>query len=904
MGRRGCCMRQQKRTRPAFTTRVFLFLVVHCRFSLFPFLYLSFTSAGQGCKGEDCPMSSYQFARPSDGALRTALKAVLTTSQPPTLVPHPPARNVAWRPRRIVEELKALRCVEALSSFEAELRGLVGLQETRCRTKLVNRAYRDECALREVEHLLAAEAAQRRDVTKNFFAIVRPPFEVLHLCLQEELTRRSLRCEERSIWRALQLRASGSRLGLTEADNRAALGALEEFSRDELRNRRLIELGDNVQREIVVQSCLAGHLRCVDHSKGAQRVRRRLQWQEEIDRATVERLYSLHLILLLQDMNVDFAAAVKRDVVLLSEASRATTQQVRVADCEECVLACLEQEQRLRLTLEEQEHTGFKAVTQAFLLGWRGVYKQITKDSDVTSVFGKIELLVRRDIVDRRRVELGSLLLAFQAQTCVLKRHQAERRSLCQQYIGGARFISTEENREANQLFCDHHVWECQQATLHRATVLAIEEVASSRAIRGAEAQARLACKLKYLAEKLQLQCEEGRQRVAEEEERCLGELRERYVHIFFIKGAGRLFDGERAERMLIEVEESAAAVDTLLPLRQALTHSLVSDACRPLSRLEDEFRARVTVEEARERCCLVRQHVLLSEAAHRIGLFELEHNFWIRHITAQVSAMEADARRLLCSSAEAEMLLVRQCVLEDWEWERRKSIRKCEVLVRESLAFTIRSPARPSLSRLTDATDMWGALEADWGDAASDVATWTANWPLHDRPSLTCYSTLRCEDVLLEAYLERDLIHFMEHCEWLQVLHHTSTTSSAAESSAVDRTCWKLDSLSMRLEPQQRAASINVWHSNQSFDVSFQLTQQPDEAIVGERTISFYAPDAGTTAALMQRDTDAGMVFFLILDDEGTVLACATMVVEVAPKCSAHLCIPLDSNRGFVRLV
>lgn len=849
-------------------------------------------------------MSSYQVPRPSDGALRTTLKAVLTTSQPPPLVPHPPARNVAWRPRRIVEELKALRCVEALSSFEAELRGLVGMQETRYRTKVVNRAYRDECALREVEHLLAAETASRRDATETFFAIVQAPFEVLHLRLQEELTRRSLRCEERSIWRAMQLRASCSRLALTEADNRAALGALEECAREELKNRRLIELGNNLQREIIAQRRLAVHLRCVDHSKGAKRARQRLDWQEEMDRATVERLCSLHLILLLQGVQVDFTAAVKRDVILLSEASGAMAQQVHVADCEDCVLACLDQEQRLRLTLEEQEHTGFKAVTQAFLLGWRGVYKQITKDSDVTSVFGKIELLVRRDIVDQRRLELNTLLLACQAHTCVLKWHQAERRTLCQKYIDGARVISTEENREANQLFCDHHVWQCQQAALQRATVLAVEEVASSCAIRGAEAQARLACKLQYLAEKLQIQCEEGRRRVAEEEERCLSALREHYVHVFFIQGAGRLFVSERAGRMLIELEESAAAVDTLLPLRQALAHSLVSDACRPLWELEDEFRARVAVEEERECCGLVRQHVVLSEATHRIGLFELEHSFWIRPITAQVSAMETDARGRLCRSAEAEMLLVRQCVLEDREWELRKSIRKCEVLVRESLAFTDRSPARPSLLRLTDATDMWGALEADWGDAASDMATWTANWPLDERPSLTCYSTLRCEDVLVEAYLERDLIHFMEHREWLQVLHEANTSNSAAKRSVFDLTSWKLYSLSMRLEPQQRAASINVWHSNQSFDVSFPLTQQPEEAIVGERTISFYAPDAGTTATLMQRDTDAGMVFFLILDDEGTVLACATMVVEVVPKCSAHLCIPLDSNRGFVRLV
>ncbi|CAJ1035744.1 hypothetical protein, conserved [Leishmania lindenbergi] len=849
-------------------------------------------------------MPSYQLARPSDGALRTALQAVLATSQAPPLAPQPSARKVTWRTRRIVEELKALKGVEELSSYEAELRGLVDVQETRCRLKLVNHAYEDECALSGVEDLLAGEAAERRVLTKNFYATVLPPYEVVHLHLQEELERRSLRCHERATWRALHLRAYSSRLGLAEADDRAALGAMEECSREELKNRRLIELGSQLQRELVAQSRFAGHSRCVDHSKTVERARRQLEWQEEMDRVTVERLSSLHIMLLLQDAKVDFSAAIQRDVIRLSVASRATTQQVHLADCKERILTCLEHEQRLRRMVEEQEHTGFKTVTQAFLLGWRAVYKQITKDPDVANVFSKIELLIRRDIVDQRRLEFSSLVLASQEQMSVLTRYQIERRALCQHYIDGARAISDEENREVNDFFRGHHVWQGEQASLHRATVLSTEEVAVRRAIRGAEAQERLVYRLQYLMERLQLQSKEARGRVAEEEERCLDALREQYVQIFFIQGTETLFDGERVERMLIERDESAEAVDMFLPLRQALIHSLVSDACRPLSRLEDEFRARVMVEEARDRRSLIRQQVALSETVNRIGLFKLERSFWQDIIAARVSALEGDERRRLCTSAVAEMLLMRQDVLEDWECASRQYLCKSEALVREGLALTNVLPARSSSWFLTDVTDMWGALEADWGDAASDTATWIANSPLHGPSSLTCSSTLRCEDVLVDAYLERDLIHFMEHREWLQFVHDARKTDSAAASSAVDPPCWKLHSLSMRLESQQRASSINVWHSDNSFDVSFPLVQSSNEAIVSGRTISFYEPDTGATAALIQRDTGAGMVFFLILDDEGTVLASATMAIEMAPMCTAHLCIALDNIRGFIRLV
>ncbi|KAG5488409.1 hypothetical protein JIQ42_00011 [Leishmania sp. Namibia] len=849
-------------------------------------------------------MSSSQLVRPSDGALLTALQAVLTTVQPPPLVPHPPARKVAWRTRRIIEELKALSGVEALTSYEAELRGLVDAQETRCRTKLVNRAYREECVLREEEQFLAAEAAERSHLTGAFYSTVRVPFELLHLRLLEELARQSLRIDERAAWRTLRLRAYCSRLCLSESDDRAALEALEVCSRDELKNRRLIELGNQLQREIVLQNRFAAHSRYVDHSKVVERARRQLEWQEEVDRAALERLYALQVIQLLLRAKADFSAAVQSDVVLLSESSRARRQLVQVADCEECMLACLEQQQRLRLMVEEEEHTGRKTLTQAFLLGWRAVYKQITKGTEVTSVFGKIELLVRRDIMDQQRLGFGSLVLASQAQGSVFQRHQIERRALCQRYIDGARAISGAENREVNGLFGAHHVWQREQGALHRATVLATEEVASGRAIRGAEAQTRLAYRLQYLHEKLQLQSTAARRCIAEEEERCLDALRRQYVHIFFVEGAQRLFDDERVRRMLIERDEAAAAVDTYVPLRQALVHSRVSDACRPLSRLEDEFRARAAAEEVRERFGLMQQKAILSEWMDRACLFDYDRRFWRHIIAARVSTVEDEARRRLCTSAETEMLLVLQSVLEKWEGERRESLRKCEALVRESLLLTKTPPATRSLCRPTEVSDMWGELEDDWGDAASDAAAWSGDLPQHSQPLLMFASALRCEDMLVEAYLERDSLHFMEQREWLQVLHQAGRTGCAVDTSAAGSPCWKLDSLSMRLEPHQRAASINVWHSNQSFDVCFPLIQRPDEAIVGECTISFYEPDSRMMATLMERDTGAGMVFFLILDEEEMVLACATIVTEAVPACSAHLCIRLDNGRGFIRLV
>ncbi|KAG5463841.1 hypothetical protein LSCM1_00012 [Leishmania martiniquensis] len=849
-------------------------------------------------------MSLSQLTRPSDGALRTALQAMLAKLQPPPLVPHPPASKMAWRTRRIVEELKALSCVEALESYETELRELVDTQETRCRTKLVNRAYREECALREEEQLRKAEAAGRCHLVAAFYSSVQGPFEVIHLRLLEELARRSLRYDERAAWRALRWLAYCSRLGLRGAEGRAALEVLEECSRDELKSRRLIELGDQLQRAMLLQRCAAAHSQYVGHSKSVVRARRQVELQEEKDRDALERLYSLQVVQLLLTAKADFAAALQRDVVLLSESSRVRRQQVQVADCDRCMLACLGQEQRLRLMVEEEEHALRRTVMQGFLLGWRSVYKQITKDADVTRVFAKIELLVRRDLMDQQRLEFRSLALASQTQASVLKRHQIERRVLCQRYIDGARVISGEENREVNELFGAHHVWRREQAALHRATVVSMEEVASRRAIRGAEAQARLALRLQYLLETLELRLSEGRRCVVEEEERCLDALRQHYVFVFYVQRAQRLIGDERVRRMLIERDEAAAAVDFYLPLRQVLVHSFVSDACRPLSRVEDEFRARVATEEARERFALLRQNVLLSEAADRARLFDLDRRFRCRIIAARVSAEEEDERGRLCISVMAEMFLVMRCILESWERERRGTFRKCEALVRESLLLTTAPPARRSLCRSADVMDIWGEMEADWGDATSDADGWSAELPLYSQPSLMCASTLCCEDMLVEAYLERDLLHFMEQREWLHLLHQEARPDKGADSSDARPPCWRLHSLSMQLVPQQRAAYINVWHSNHSFDVCFPLIQRPDEAIVGECTISFYEPDARMMATLMERDAGTGMVFFLVLDEEEMVLASATIVAETVSACSAHLCIPFDNSRGFIRLV
>ncbi|KAK7197251.1 hypothetical protein NESM_000671200 [Novymonas esmeraldas] len=851
--------------------------------------------------------SSSPLVRPSKSALRGALQTVLAASGPPVLLPRPPAKSVAWRTRRIVEELKALSNVEALAAYETELRGLVHTQEMRCRTKLVNHAYEEECALREVELVVSAEAAGRRDLTDEFYAIALAPFEVVHLRMEEEMTRRSLRSSERAARRLLRLAANGSRLALAETDDRAALGALEACSREELTGRRLLELGNALQREIVVQSRLSGHLRCVGHSRVVERARRHVDWQEATDRAAVERLYALHTMLLLQDAAVDFTAAVQRDVVLLSGASHASAARAHVADCEDRTCMCEEQERQLRLTVEEQEHASFKATTQAFLLGWRAVYKQVTKDPDVTSVFAKIELLVRRDIADQQRNDFGALSLSSHAHMAVLTQHRAERRALCQRYIDGARAVSAEESRRANELFRAEHLWQREQAALRATTLVTMEEKVAGRGLRGAEAQARLLLKLKYLIAQVQLHASAARQGVEAEEQGGYDALRREYVRVFFTDGAARLVCREHAARAALERAESAAAVDTFLPMRQALMHSRVSDASRPLARVEDDFRARVEVEESRERRSLARQGLVLAEAADRISLAAAERAFWRHLAVAKLCAEEDGARRCLWTAAHAGMAAVRRCVMEEWEREGRLDLRKSELLVREGLTYAA-SPLADAAAvswHLTEATDVWGELEAGWGDAVSDTAAWGADWPLHDPSSLTYASALRCEDVLVEAYLERDSIHFLEHREWLQLLQHSGMMVPFVGGTPLGPPCWLLHSLSMRLEPQQRAASINVWHSNQSFDIALPLRQEPDEAIIGEHTVSFYAPDAGTLTPLMPRDSGAGMVFFLILDEEGTVLASATVVVETTtPPSSAHLCVALDNGRGYIRLV
>lgn len=848
-------------------------------------------------------MASLPVARPSDGALRTALQAVLAAAQPPPLVPHPPARNLAWRTRRIVAELKSLTNVDALSSYETELRGLVDAQETRCRTKLLNRAYAEECALREVEVLEAAEATARRELIERYYAMATAPFELIHLQLLEELARRRLRTGERAARQTVRFRLLTAQLSLVESQTRDDFAALESCAREELQCRRVIELGDALQREIVVQDRLSGHLWCVDHSRSVERARRQLEWQEEQDRSAVARLYELHGLLLMQEAKANFTATIQRDVLLLSDAGHTTMQRTAVDDCAALVHACVESEQRLRLMVEEQEQASFRPIAQAFLLGWRDVYKEITKDPDMMSVFCKIELLVRRDITDQQRAAFGAMLSASHTHMAMLSSHRMQRRNLCADYITGARAIAAEEGSTINALVRESHMWRHQQAALQRVAVLAAAEVTAGRAVRGAEAQERLALKIEYLLAKACLQAGEARRPIEEEEASCFAACREQYMCVFYVQGAERLVAAEQAARVHVEWEESTAAVDVLLPFRQTLAHSFMSDAARPLSRLEDEFRALLVREEALRRRDLACHQLGLRERQRRSRLEWEERNFRLDVAIAQLCADEELARRLVGADVEAVMAAVRRGVLEEWERESRQDLRKGETLVREGFAFRDTPCAQTSPWRLTGTTDMWDEMEAEWGEGASDTAAWTSEWPMAGNAPLAYTSGLYCEDVLIAAYLERDAIHFMEHREWLQLLHTSYQTAAASASPAAPRH-WTLHSLSMQLEPEQSAASINIWHSDQSFDAVFSLTQEPAEAIVGERTISFYAPDASTTAVLMPRNTSAGMIFFLVLDEEGTVMASATVVMEMTVPLSAHLCIPLDNGRGFVRLV
>ena len=847
---------------------------------------------------------SCQLSKPTDAALQAALQTFRREAQPPALVPHPPEKNMAWRTRRIVTELNALKSPDSLANFETELRGVLNAQETRCRTKLMTAAFSDECALRERESLENEEAMQRRKLTQVYYVVTGQQFDVVHLRMVEEMTRRALRRSERLARRDVTLRARTARLFLNEAGDRDALSAQEGCCREELRLRRVVEIGNDLQREIIAASRLSGHLRSVAHSRTVQEARHHLELQEGRDRSAVERLYQLRTILLFENATEDFANAVQKDVVLLSNAGRDAAQQANAMAHASCLQQCVEQEMQLRLLVEEQEAAQLNTLAHGFLLGWRLVYKAITKDPDVVSAFCKLELFLRRDIADQERRAFGVVKLASDRGVAVLTRQRAERRSICQDYVTGARALWADESRAANALLRLHHLRQREASALQAVTVLVTAETASRRGVCDAETQGRLGLKMRYAFALVVLSDAAVTQRLQVDEASDFNALRRRYVEYFYTRHTEQLALEERTARVLIERDESTAAADMFFALHQSLARLRASDASRPLLLVEKSFRNSIAADEVKERHVLSLQYCRLQEQADRLHLVTDERASRLGLSAVQLCEAEATSRQWLCAAATEQLALLHAALLATVD---SKSAGGDEASTTGPANGQKGVEAEASLRLSTDwnlpecVEQAWSEVCADWELAENALSAASLESRKTRVPQLLNSYAAQCEELLTEAYLERDLLHFKEHMEWRHLFQSRlrPTQLSCKEEVAP---VWKLHSISLKQEPHQRAASVNMWDSNQLFDVSFSLVQQPVEGVVGERTITFYTPYGSSTATVLPRHVVAGMVFFLILDEEGTILASATLVMEPGAADFGYLCVALDNSAGYLR--
>ncbi|KPI84490.1 hypothetical protein ABL78_6453 [Leptomonas seymouri] len=842
---------------------------------------------------------SCQLTKPSSAALQTALQEFLNKEYPPPFLPHPPEKCTAWRTRRIVAELNALKSVDSLTSFETELRGVLLSQEARCRTKMMTAALSAECALREREAIEREETAHRYQLTQAYYTKTSGQFEFLHLNLLEQLTRRDLRLSEHHNRLHLSYRKRVAQLFLDEANYRDALCAQDKCIREELRYRRVIEIGNDLQREIIRERRLSGHLRSVAYSRTVQEARREIELQEDRDRSAVERLYQLHIIMLLEGVKEDFSAAMQKDVALLSDAGREATRQATEVACASNLLHCVEQEAQLRLLVEDQEAAEFKTLAQSYLLGWRTVYKAITKDPDVVKVFRKIELLVRREIVDQERAAFGALILASRCCMSAYQRNRCERRALCQEYATGARALWAEENHAANLIFRLHHLWLKEASALKAITVLRTEEAGARRGLYGAEAQARLRHKMMYASASVLLNSAEAVQRTQADEARNFNLLRHRYVEHFHTYQTERLILEERTARAGVERAESTTAADLLLSLRYSLFHFRISDVSRPLLRVEESFRSLAEAEESRAWNTLSLQCCRLEARASRLQIKADEQSFRWHLLVAHLCGSEEIARQALCTVASKQLSSLHTTFLSTLEVGSDNATPKSDVA---DDRFDVDAYASLQLNANRDmpecAEQIWSEMYADW-ELAEGISVVSDESQKILLPSLPNPCAARCEEMLADAYLQRDLIHFTEHVEWRRIFRYAPERSSAKAARA-----WTLHSISMKQRPNQRAASVNMWDSNQLFDVSFSLSQQQVGGGVGEDSIAFYAPCASSAAAaVLPRCEDPGMIFFLILDEEDTVLSSASLVMEADREDLGCLCIPLDNAAGYLRL-
>lgn len=552
---------------------------------------------------------------PPSSSVRTALSGMIAETLPrvesPAVVP-----TCGWRTRAIIHQIKALASMDSLLEFESTLRDVLVAQETRLRTKLSNRLLFFECHHEEICLIHKTEQEGRVAIQLELATTVGLQMNTIVLLQSEENNRQLIRRDYNRFMKVNAALVRQQRVADEEYRRRTDIVQLEGLSRAEVLQRRLIEVGQEVQLEMYRRNTL-DFFRCT-HALSTSFLRdaRSIFRAEERDRMNIEKLSFMNLAVYYTNAQSSLCRVLRDDILTVSSrlVSCATKQCLVSVDMQNM----FDKETELRAMVHCDEQSRWSVLYSDFLIHWRDVYNCIQHHEGMHKVVASVELYERRFIHDKYRHGINAIYKKYGREHTTALMWEGKRNRLFEEYTRTVSIIWQQESDAVQQMYEVHHHRSAELKSLDAKFVLCLEEERGRRRLLGQESRTLLNLFSAIVVQRCAVEGLDGARRIASVENTTWNRLMQRHLDSSLLIPLEIIMDEEGCERVDIEQQESFAAIDLQSHNASVAHRQSVSTVTEQLCKLERRWRSAVLCSETSERQSLHKSLVCSEERSQR----------------------------------------------------------------------------------------------------------------------------------------------------------------------------------------------------------------------------------------------------------------------------------------------
>eukprot|EP00796_Vickermania_ingenoplastis_P004909 gene4909-3521_t len=566
------------------------------------------------------PLFSYGFSRDYHETffIRAALQRMLQdVEKVKSGEPENPPRTYAnWRARSIIKEIAALQSPDALIEFEKELRDVLYFQEIRRRTKLINEYMYGECNLMEKLQLEQHEKEGRAAIEAEWHRVILCGMQVCRFMWDEELMRRQVLLERRSTIRVVRQLSDVSEVRVEEALQRQGVIAAERLALEELRQRRLMEVGQEIHYELLRQTLMSTFAKLHRYATDFIKDYKALFRAEERDRIAIEKISFLSFGVLMNEAERGLVQVLRQDIVTCAQQKAQTDKEEEAVLIARDIQQLFNHESQVRAIVVEKEQDEWHHLWEHYVVGWREVYHKITQTTDVVTMVSALELFERRYIYDQYRHGIYGIQSVFETEHRTAQFRQRKLFQVYDGYTAGAMALWQQENLQFNELRERYSRFLVAARAIQISKVLLLEEEMQRRQLMGEEVRQLVYLKRFCMRDKCKAEAMETAQMIMMHENSSREHIMYHFQQQCLLIPQEDLRRSEYLARIPIETEENIAYVDLHLYFEQLQHAETVQTVAATLGTKEEACRARLVSNEVE-----IRQHLIveffLSEERH-----------------------------------------------------------------------------------------------------------------------------------------------------------------------------------------------------------------------------------------------------------------------------------------------